>query len=491
MRYNKRGSLFAAAVLLVLAAGCREEPATFLPVETTTPTTFDTTETTGDTWPVPTTAAGGEQATIVTAAANDDSEQGHLGRDGSAGNARPETQPGGRPVVVNPPPSDDLLGVVPFLDPGDAVSVTEKQTVLTLMPTTAEGVIGWVAAEAAWNDNYEGTVDLVLHGWVVEHQKTDANTVVVVTMFFGLEGNYVLTGRHPVLMSWMSEGGGDERPPFRAVRYPADSEGGELLLSVDAEWIDPTVGVPVKPGEHREISARWAFPGDTDQFVVTAASDDRIAYVIYPQDPGVFGDVADRYYQPRRATPSAGILRPPCNGDCAQWGVPMETGYVWAWERDDVGWDLLIHLVPYPDPSEMSNVDIRVWHDRSDEVHYPTGDAWKNIDANQGVATALVEMPIAERPLYVDVTLPSGRVLTWKTVAPLRDKLFSNLSWDWQGLGDWAQTQAVWAADRICWAYWTGNRDPADAVTEPVYIGAEEPVTITPEMIDWVTQNVC
>ena len=482
--------LVAASVLLVLAAACGEEPTKFQPVETTTSTTFDTTKTTRDA-----TRADTPETPTTTRDATPDREPAGVEQEPTTTTT---TGAGGSPdqetlvLPKHPPPTEDLLGPVPLLNLEDAVSTTETETFLTLTPDTGEQVIGWAATETAWNDNYEGTVDLVLDGWVVEHHETEADTsLVTVTMFFALEGNYVLTGRHPVLMSWLPEDTRGEIPPFRAVRYPTDSEQGQLLIPVDPAWTDPTIWVPLKPGEHREVSAQWKFPGNTDQFVVTATSHDDISYVIYPQDPGIIGNVADRYDHPRRITPSAGTLLPPCNGDCEQWGVPMATAYVWAWEKDDVGWDLLIHLDPYPDPSEMSNVDIRVWHERSNEVHFPTGDAWKGIDTNRGVASAFVEMPTLERPLYVQVALPSGRVLTWKTVSPLRDRLFSNPSWDWRDLGDWAQTQALWVADRICWAYWTGNRNPGDAASEPVYIGAEEPVDITSKMTEWVTLNVC
>ena len=100
-------------------------------------------------------------------------------------------------------------------------------------------------------------------------------------------------------MSWIPETFRGQGDPVFASR--TDSEGG--FFEVDAAWIDPSIWAPVKPGERRKVSIQWRFPGDTIHFVVRAVHHD-LDYVIYPQDPGVWGDVTNE--EAERRVPRSG-----------------------------------------------------------------------------------------------------------------------------------------------------------------------------------------
>ena len=96
------------------------------------------------------------------------------------------------------------------------------------------------------------------------------------------------------------------------------------------------------------------------------------------------------------------------------------------------------------------------------------------------------------RGVYVQWERPDGKTLLWKTIAMVRDRLFSNSDWVWDstysGVAEW---EAVVVADRICWAHWTGATNPYALYPDPVDIFGGGSVTITAHMIDWVTTEVC
>ncbi|MDE0232058.1 MAG: hypothetical protein OXI56_00035 [bacterium] len=54
----------------------------------------------------------------------------------------------------------------------------------------------------------------------------------------------------------------------------------------------------------------------------------------------------------------------------------------------------------------------------------------------------------------------------------------------------WAETAAVETAERIYWAHWTQKADPYEQFPFPVWLDGEL-ITITPEMVDWVLNEVC
>ena len=117
---------------------------------------------------------------------SDDADEGASGADQESD---PESI-----LVPNPQLTEDLLGDLPTISPDRAVREINDRTELTLSPITFGGVIGQVAHQPAWNDSYQGTIDLVLDGWSVEHHRAEDETQVWVTltMVFTLEGNYTV-----------------------------------------------------------------------------------------------------------------------------------------------------------------------------------------------------------------------------------------------------------------------------------------------------------
>ncbi len=91
-----------------------------------------------------------------------------------------------------------------------------------------------------------------------------------------------------------------------------------------------------------------------------------------------------------------------------------------------------MHIVPFPEPEDMSNVDIVVRHEGQGEAYFPSGDAWEYASQNSGYIGVDVRMPTLEKPLYISASLPNGKRLHWKTVAPLRNRLFANDDWGWE-----------------------------------------------------------
>ena len=155
------------------------------------------------------------------------------------------------------------------------------------------------------------------------------------------------------------------------------------------------------------------------------------------------------------------------------------------------GWNVGIALRPYPAPEQMSNVDIKVWHEHQDAVYFPTRDPWANIAINGGYTQATVKMPLLVAPLYVNIDLPDGTTLLWKTVAPLQDMLLSHPDWAPLFGERWAEAEVVRTVDTICWAHWTGKRNPVDVAPDRLYINEDDYVEITTQMVEWAVRNVC
>ena len=500
-----RTSLWAPlALAALLAAGCgADEPTTLLSIPTTAPTTFDSTK-----------EYAGEdrgQADDTTPDREDDAKPDMAEGDAVEGDAvdkeaikdsppTPTTRVSdgvGEETLGTEQTSDlesvlvpiliteDLLGDVPRIGPERAVTEINDRTELILTPDTSEWVIGQSAHQPAWNDNYQGTIDLMLDGWAVEHHSAENETQVWVTltMVFTLEGNYTVVAPHP-LMSWVPETFRGKGDPVFASR--TDNDG--TYFAVDAAWVDPSIWAPVKPGERRKVSMQWRFPGDTIHFVIRAEYHD-LDYVIYPQDPGVWGDMTNRDAEGRAPRPELPLI-PSCYHNCRELGVPMEMAAV-SVTPEPGAWNVSIAILPYPAPEQMSNVDIKVWHEHQNTVYFPTRDPWARIAETGGYMLATVKMPLMVAPLYVNVDLPDGTTLLWKTVAPLQDMLFSHPDWAPLFGERWREAEVVTTVDTICWAHWTGKRNPVDVAPDLLYLNEDDSVEITAEMVQWAVRNVC
>ena len=180
----------------------------------------------------------------------------------------------------------------------------------------------------------------------------------------------------------------------------------------------------------------WVTPmSPTNNFGVIAFSVHILndIFLITPQDPGSWGN-SDQHpdtsiYEP----PSDAELIPPCQYDCDTFGLNMTVAAIDIDGRPTrTGWSFWMHIVPFPEPEDMSNVDIVVRHEGQGETYFPSGDAWEYASQNSGYIGVDVRMPTLEKPLYIGASLPNGKRLHWKTVAPLRNRLFANDDWGWE-----------------------------------------------------------
>ena len=157
-------------------------------------------------------------------------------------------------------------------------------------------------------------------------------------------------------------------------------------------------------------------------------------------------------------------------------------------------WGIAFQLSVRPPPTTregMTNTDLSAWYEPGGEVWHPVRDAWERYVKNRGETQFSLRMPVLEQPMYIQWDTPGGTVLVWKTVATLRETLFSNPDWVWEAeVPEWAEYEAILAADRICWAHWTGA-DPYELFPMPVDAGDGTTVEITDGMIAWVVEEVC
>ena len=265
---------------------------------------------------------------------------------------------------------------------------------------------------------------------------------------------------------------------------------------VEAEYSGSTIWAPLYPGESRQVWVRWIVPADADMSLLRIPTRSFFYYFDH-EDAGAWGDITDRSVEVERPDPSLDTLLPPCQREsCERLGINMEAAYISLDTRrgQNNQWYIDMRLNPYPDTSDLSGAAIRIHHEGQTEVYFPTGNPWDRIVESNGYINVHVYMPTMQVPLYVRLFLPDGTTLNWKTIAPLRDTLFSNPDWVWESPESaWPEQQAITIVDTICWAHWTAKRDPHELYPVPVYFSEteEEWVTITREMINWAIKTVC
>ena len=101
----------------------------------------------------------------------------------------------GKPKLTsNPPPTEDLIDKLGYVAvPESPVDKTGYNTFIWALPGTENAVVGWAWQPWAWEEAYDGAIDVVFDGWTVEHFEANGHKTARVTMFLTLDGNYTIT----------------------------------------------------------------------------------------------------------------------------------------------------------------------------------------------------------------------------------------------------------------------------------------------------------
>ena len=232
-------------------------------------------------------------------------------------------------------------------------------------------------------------------------------------------------------------------------------------VPVQVEWLDPAIWAPVKPGEHRQLWMRWTVPVNTDRLQVTIED---TTYMMFPQDPGTWGNITTRHTERTRVSTTVEHLLPFCGYAelCERLGVDIDS--VWLLfdgKPTTSGWDFPLLVEPLPDVSDLSIADLSVWYQGQTKLYHPSRNPWIITSDNKAQIRVNVDMPISELPLYVRADFGDGEQLTWGTVANMRNTIFSNPQWAWKTDQEgWGEEAALQTADMVCWAHWTNKLDP-------------------------------
>ena len=402
-----------------------------------------------------------------------------------------------RVAQPNPPPTEDLYAGLSYDAPNEAVRVFGDETVLVVMPDTANDVLGWTWDSWAWEEAYDGYVKLVFDGWLVEHRRTEGEPTARVTLFFTMVGDYTI--KNPLLGSLTLLPASDQGTvdAVTAVRWEGSGiptgpvgEG----VPVDVEWLDPGIWATVNPGEQRPVWMRWTVPIDTDRLEVTI---NKTTYVVLPQDPGAWGDITDRPTRPVYPVSSSTDLQPLCLWEelCERFGSRLDRALLFF---DGVptgsGWVLSLRIEPAFDVSGMSSTNVQVWHEGDGALRHPMSDPWAIWEETGGQMDVVAIMPTRDVPLNTKIVFPDGGSLVWRTVRPMRDTLFSNPDWVWETPNRaGGELAALETADLVCWAHWTGRISPGKALewASPHRLRPGLLFDVTEEMIGWLTAKVC
>ena len=432
-----------------------------------------------------------------------DPTEGTVGDDSTPGDngSTSEPVPGDDPATTNdvlqpnPPPTEDLYPGPSYDAPLEAINVYGDSTVVIAMPETATDVVGWEWSARSLDDGYDGSVKLVFDGWTVGHHQTEGSLSAQVTLFFTMVGDYTINteGLGPLTLlplSYQNNPDSVTAVYWEFVDRAAPSSGPGIPVAV--EWLDPAIWAPVNPGEQRQVWMRWNVPINTDSIEVTIR---KASYIVLPQDPGAWGDITARSTQKTRV-PSVAKLVPFCGHKelCQKLGVDIDRAVLFfdgAPSRS--GWEFVLIVQPVSNVSGLSPTDVTVWHEGQTDVYYPSSDPWSLPGEGTAQISVDVRMPTLPLPLYVKAVFANGTELTWGTVAPMRDVLFSNPQWVWKtSEHGWGELSALETADLVCWAHWTNKTDPLTAVSTSFLNYVDGQVfDVTEEMVGWLTQRLC
>lgn len=357
---------------------------------------------------------------------------------------------------------------------------------LPLNPATAAQLVGWSHVEPVWD--YDGGIGIRLNGWSVTPSVDSGSTHLDIGLSVTLIGDYTTTGEQFVLSLLPPSARESGEPPAWALVFFPDRAEEVFFPSAP---IDPAIWPPVLPGEERQVSFQWTVPSDAARVDATVGND--MTYSILPQQQGRWGSVLPPAEHP--ASELNGLFGSCFTAEkCSVFGMDgfEEISLRFYWEPPNGGIAFQLSVRPPPTTREgMTNTDLSAWYEPGGEVWHPVRDAWERYVKNRGETQFSLRMPVLEQPMYIQWDTPGGTVLVWKTVATLRETLFSNPDWVWEAeVPEWAEYEAILAADRICWAHWTGA-DPYELFPMPVDAGDGTTVEITDGMIAWVVEEVC
>ena len=488
-----RHTLLAAMVGLLVAACGGDVPApvntnpppittitTVTPSPVETPTTNATTTTVTD---VETTEGPSEETTTTTTTeeAETTTTSAPVIADTTTDTTTDTTQPEEQPRGV---PTDDLVFEESLLGTRETIRDTLRGPVVLLTPSTAEEVVGWSHVKEKLGGQGGEGIKIMLEGWTVGHYRAGDGTEAEIVLSLLLVADFEDDSQFDTLSLFAPDARSRGDQPVVASRVVFRST---TPAPVAVDWVDPTIWAAFVPGEERYIQVRLTIPGDTDHLMVTVA--DAVAFDIRPQDPGEWGQIAELDTASTTSASTTEELFSPCRSseECSAYGLDgydrvelllLDAGADWV--------DIQLRVLPQPTTREgLSSTDVQAWYQPGGEVWYPSDDAWYHFVENRGAAFFFIEMPVRAEALYVRWVTPDGTELLWKTIGLLKDTLFANPGWVWES------ANAVPVADRVCWAYWTGNADPYEMFDGSYRSRLGEEIPVTPEMIDWAVGEVC
>ena len=398
-------------------------------------------------------------------------------------------------VAISGIPGDLIEATVPETPDSPFTEAINGNPVTILLPGTADEVIGWTQPSDIWGwSEHGGDIDVVLDGWRVEHSPGENGPEATVSLFVTM----VADPDGPPLMWLTTEREQEEGDAPVSAGWQPYIPG----YSLPTGWIDPNSRKPIPAGGEQPMQFSWTFSLPADDGYVYVTVGQHAVFYIYPQDPGEWGTP----HPPPPPPPAAAVLEdlhPICDHPsyCVDLGEDFDNqvgAYFFPEEKSDYAIQFLVNIKPKPTRDEtprFSSTEEKAWYaDEPEQVWQSWGLPWQV--AYYGYGIFRFSMPVRSEFIYLQWTDPDGRVYLWKSVAGMQDLLFSNPDWAWVDPDDHYRVieegveAAVNAADRICWSYWTGKKDPYQIFPYSITVDGRG-VVVTYDMITWVIDNIC